>query len=313
MGNAVALGASFAAHALHESRRNQGEGSANPNQETNELNDSAPMSSSIPPREQWANCFSFPLPTHTLQGQDHPSLTYNLDVQFNGSTSLVIKNIGGTAAGGDGATPSSEQPAPILRYKGVNLRLGSENCEICAGNVLKVAAYIPGQSPSVWMVRAGQTELGVKEWLTLKFSDDGSEITKEGSQFQRKWEGALNLEGTREVTDEEEKAQKEAEIHQQSQEQAEARRGQMEACAERINAANMCPICYEDFHPEKLQKVITKCGHLYCVECIINVLQAEPPDYEGKCPMCRETVQMRDLVYVKDVVGTEDRVFNFAD
>ena len=81
----------------------------------------------------------------------------------------------------------------------MNVRVGSENCRLRPDNVLEMAVVLPHQRPGEFEQKAGVTGVGSKEWLTLKFSEDGKEILKDGSFFQRRYEGKLGVSGKKHV------------------------------------------------------------------------------------------------------------------
>ncbi|KAI8038148.1 hypothetical protein M5D96_009189 [Drosophila gunungcola] len=49
-----------------------------------------------------------------------------------------------------------------------------------------------------------------------------------------------------------------------------------------------CPIC----HKPPVEKVVTNCGHLFCLGCLTNVLQAGP-----WCPRCQTEVYRVQRVF----------------
>ena len=54
-----------------------------------------------------------------------------------------------------------------------------------------------------------------------------------------------------------------------------------------------CSICYNIFNQEEV--LFTKCGHYYCVECILENLE-----YNNDCPLCRRSITIKSLHYVDD-------------
>ena len=54
-----------------------------------------------------------------------------------------------------------------------------------------------------------------------------------------------------------------------------------------------CSICLEDI-VEGSQFVITKCGHIYCTDCMEKLL-----DTTKQCPMCREGIKVADVMPMK--------------
>lgn len=130
-------------------------------------------------REHWRPNFTFPL--------EQLIRTYTLWVSSNGPCTLKLRG---------------DVMAPFVEYKGVNIRIGSDNCKIertgrpnTYANVLIIDAVLPNQAPGEWERRAGQMGMGSREFLRVHFSDDGSRIESSGSKFQRHAEGELPLHG----------------------------------------------------------------------------------------------------------------------
>ncbi|KAJ2952579.1 hypothetical protein O0L34_g6902 [Tuta absoluta] len=44
-----------------------------------------------------------------------------------------------------------------------------------------------------------------------------------------------------------------------------------------------CPICFENINKERISS--TKCGHVFCTECLIRALKRKP-----NCPICQRTL-----------------------
>ena len=60
---------------------------------------------------------------------------------------------------------------------------------------------------------------------------------------------------------------------------------------------NNCSICLEVLN----NKSVTKCGHIFCAECIKNCLK-----YKQMCPMCKKPITMDDIYLVKKKVSKKD-------
>ena len=59
-----------------------------------------------------------------------------------------------------------------------------------------------------------------------------------------------------------------------------------------------CPVCFE--LTELDGGIITKCGHLYCIECLMELLQEKP-----ECPLCRGHYARKDILSVVDIVKSK--------
>lgn len=53
-----------------------------------------------------------------------------------------------------------------------------------------------------------------------------------------------------------------------------------------------CGICYEEKCTNETKLI---CGHSYCLDCILNSIA-----YKKECPLCRETISVKDMVIIKD-------------
>ncbi|TPX43200.1 hypothetical protein SeMB42_g04828 [Synchytrium endobioticum] len=80
-----------------------------------------------------------------------------------------------------------------------------------------------------------------------------------------------------------------------------------------------CPICTEEIAQVKDVACTTFCGHVYCLDCIIGVLNAprqlnqdnEEAD-AAPCPICRQIVREPDLIALADLIpasNSDDEVF----
>jgi len=125
-------------------------------------------------REQWRPNFTF-----SLKNEVH---TYVLSIRWNSDVALTLRG---------------DVHAPFIVYKGVNIRIGTENCRIAGRNVLEINAVLPNQRPGEWERRVGQINMGSREFLRLQFDADGERVLQDGSKFQRQCEGPLPLSGRR--------------------------------------------------------------------------------------------------------------------
>jgi len=64
-----------------------------------------------------------------------------------------------------------------------------------------------------------------------------------------------------------------------------------------------CPVCLEEFDQTDVIKVVTKCNHAFCIGCIMEICELEPPHTEGHCPMCRAVVKTEELRVIVDDSG----------
>lgn len=52
-----------------------------------------------------------------------------------------------------------------------------------------------------------------------------------------------------------------------------------------------CPICLGTLD----RACQAPCGHIYCRECIISVMEMRPPNWSGSCPLCRRHISVYNL------------------
>ena len=216
---------------------------------------------------------------------------FQLDIQWNGSQQLQIVCPSPQSDGQSGGLADSENfnnnsvlPIPHIVYKNVKISLANASCVKMEKNKLILSLYIPNQVPGYWQVRAGQKleTLGVKEFVDLQFNAAGTVISASGSKFQRQYEGGLGLEG-RLMNQETVGPPRPVDLRLSASEKS------------RIEDQGSCPVCFENFeNPSEsggVLKCITKnCKHAFCPSCITNVLEAEPPSWQGNCPICRSEV-----------------------
>ena len=58
-----------------------------------------------------------------------------------------------------------------------------------------------------------------------------------------------------------------------------------------------CLICLDDLKMENQQLCVTKCGHVFCVPCVVDYLAAPYPNPKV-CPKCRELMKREDIMRV---------------
>jgi E3 ubiquitin-protein ligase SHPRH len=56
-----------------------------------------------------------------------------------------------------------------------------------------------------------------------------------------------------------------------------------------------CSVCWDDLLPAK-NPILTKCGHIYCPQCMGTILKSEKS--QRKCPECRQDISKQDLFQV---------------
>lgn len=61
-----------------------------------------------------------------------------------------------------------------------------------------------------------------------------------------------------------------------------------------------CPVCFDPIGEAEV--VITPCAHIFCHECILNILQGGTSTRvaRGPCPHCRDTVKRSELTFLGD-------------
>ena len=62
---------------------------------------------------------------------------------------------------------------------------------------------------------------------------------------------------------------------------------QIEPVPKNENGYHECSICYTNLR--ELNKVTTKCGHHYCIDCFLSHFNSNQPS-SGDCPMCRAKI-----------------------
>ena len=68
------------------------------------------------------------------------------------------------------------------------------------------------------------------------------------------------------------------------------------------NNDNLCGICYDEY----VNPTLTKCGHIYCYDCIKQALE-----YKKECPQCRKRINNNgDLYVLKSSEETTDDIDN---
>lgn len=70
-----------------------------------------------------------------------------------------------------------------------------------------------------------------------------------------------------------------------------------------------CTVCLDDICESDV--CITPCGHGFCAECVLNVLQAASSTREAKghCPICRDVIKRSELTFLGDA---QDSVIQFT-
>ena len=54
-----------------------------------------------------------------------------------------------------------------------------------------------------------------------------------------------------------------------------------------------------EWEEEGVTQTQAKCGHAFCLTCVVSVCNMTPPRELGTCPMCRADVALGDLVRVE--------------
>lgn len=60
---------------------------------------------------------------------------------------------------------------------------------------------------------------------------------------------------------------------------------------------NECPLCFLDYTVINGNRaaMVTKCGHVWCEDCILQVCQVKAPKGEGECIICRQSVLLSEI------------------
>ena len=56
-----------------------------------------------------------------------------------------------------------------------------------------------------------------------------------------------------------------------------------------------CPVCLFGWEEDGVVQVETRCGHSFCLGCVVSVCNMTPPKDNGECPVCRKEVSMDTL------------------
>ena len=64
-----------------------------------------------------------------------------------------------------------------------------------------------------------------------------------------------------------------------------------------------CPICLSEINPNNI--MITICGHVFCQQCLYTNLT-----YNKECPVCRTTLNEKDIFKAKIITDTNNQSFN---
>jgi len=52
--------------------------------------------------------------------------------------------------------------------------------------------------------------------------------------------------------------------------------------------------------------ILTKCGHVYCSQCIEDICKMNPPHHNGFCPTCRSKISLKKIIlYNLDVLDVD--------
>jgi hypothetical protein len=61
---------------------------------------------------------------------------------------------------------------------------------------------------------------------------------------------------------------------------------------------NFCPICFSDI--EENQKIVTFCGHIFCISCIKKALEIN-----ANCPSCRSSISNYSFFYILNEIDND--------
>lgn len=70
----------------------------------------------------------------------------------------------------------------------------------------------------------------------------------------------------------------------------------VEDSAELYVEGDKCPICLVASLNENELTVETKCGHSFCMACILDVFKSSPCQWSAKCPYCRQVMSAFDVL-----------------
>ncbi|BGP04654.1 hypothetical protein JCM10049v2_000456 [Rhodotorula toruloides] len=112
------------------------------------------------------------------------------------------------------------------------------------------------------------------------------------------------------------------------------RKMRLDAAVERCNAEQQgtdaagdeCAICMEDFHESEQGGAVTRCAHIFCYTCLVDVINAEQRgdhDEEGAdkkckadqrpCPICRQPCGLKDIFKLAAFEPTDEELCTAAN
>lgn len=78
-----------------------------------------------------------------------------------------------------------------------------------------------------------------------------------------------------------------------------------------LESTSICPICLDEFIAPR----ITKCGHIFCLSCILRHLNTPPSKVHSKCPCCSveiHTDQLRPVLFQTFQPPRQNQVMQFT-
>ena len=147
---------------------------------------------------------------------------------------------------------------------------------------LRFTVFCPNQT-SEWvrgvtgMIESFDVEFFVDEGAARAFSFFG--------RFRRRGEGCLDTEGGRATVT--------------AADDADASGFGVLRRTKSKDPETSCPVCYREWEEEGVTQTQAKCGHAFCLTCVVSVCNMTPPRELGTCPMCRADVALGDLVRVE--------------
>ena len=156
-------------------------------------------------------------------------------------------------------------PEPYINYKGICIIIGTKNCTVSK-------SHWSDGTKIKFKTDALNTDAALTEELTFTFGKKDLLLESFSGKITTE-EGSFGLKGS--IINHVEQLTTQQKNRMQDKE---------------------CPVCFEAFGANNVTKVMTPCGHFFCMECIAGSLGYDGNLQEGRCPICRSTLKLKDVL-----------------
>ena len=156
-------------------------------------------------------------------------------------------------------------PEPYINYKGICIIIGTKNCTVSK-------SHWSDGTKIKFKTDALNTDAALTEELTFTFGKKDLLLESFSGKITTE-EGSFGLKGS--IINHVEQLTTQQKNRMQGKE---------------------CPVCFEAFGANNVTKVMTPCGHFFCMECIAGSLGYDGNLQEGRCPICRSTLKLKDVL-----------------